>query len=212
MKYRMAMAALLGMTALSLSVRAEGLTQGDPAKAQKIVTQTCAACHGADGNSTNPTYPKLAGQGAAYLYAQLSDFKKHDGKPAKRPNPIMGAIVANLSQDDMHNLAAYFSSQKPKLGYATDAKLAKAGEAIYRGGIMDKNVPACMACHSADGGGIPTEFPRLAGQHAQYVVAQLQAFRSGARANDPNAMMQTIASKLSDNEMKAVAQYISGLH
>jgi cytochrome c553 len=212
MKYRMAMAALLGMTALSLSVRAEGLTQGDPAKAQKIVTQTCAACHGADGNSTNPIYPSLAGQGAAYLYTQLSDFQKHGGKPAKRPNAVMGAMAASLSQDDMHNLAAYFSSQKPRMGYAADAKLAKAGEAIYRGGIMGKNVPACMACHSADGAGIPIEFPRLAGQHPQYVIAQLQAFRSGARANDPNAMMRTIAGKLSDDEMKAVAEYVSGLH
>lgn len=212
MKYRMAMAALLGMAVLSLSVGAAGLTQGTPAKAQKIVTQTCAACHGADGNSTNATYPSLAGQGVAYLYAQLSDFKAHDGKPAKRPSAVMGAMVANLSQDDMHNLAAYFAGQTPKPQAATNKKLAEAGQAIYRGGIMDKSVPACMACHSANGAGIPTEFPRLAGQHSQYVVAQLQAFRSGSRANDPNAMMRTIAGKLSDNEMKAVAEYISGLH
>ena len=180
---------------------------GDPTKAQPIVTSVCAACHGADGNSVTPTYPKLAGQIYEYLLKQLNDFKS-----GKRQNAIMSGMVASLSEDDMRNLAAYFSEQKIKPGAAQNKGLAVEGEKIWRAGVAGQGVPACQACHGPTGQGIPIEFPHLASQHADYVYAQLVAFRSGARANDPGKMMRTIASRLSDQDMKALAQYINGLH
>ncbi len=180
---------------------------GDPAKAQPIVASVCAACHGADGNSVSPAYPKLAGQIYEYLLKQLNDFKS-----GKRQNAIMSGMVASLSEDDMRNLAAYFSEQKIKPGVAQDKDLALQGEKIWRGGVAGQGVPACQACHGPTGQGIPIEFPHLASQHADYIYAQLVAFRSGARANDPGKMMRTIAARLSDQDMKAVAQYVNGLH
>ena len=180
---------------------------GDPAKAQPIVTSVCAACHGADGNSVTPAYPKLAGQIYEYLLKQLNDFKS-----GKRQNAIMSGMVASLSEDDMRNLAAYFSEQKIKPGAAQNKELALEGQKIWRAGVAGQGVPACQACHGPTGQGIPIEFPHLASQHADYVYAQLMAFRTGARANDPGKMMRTIAARLSDQDMKAVAQYINGLH
>lgn len=210
MNYRLIMAAVAGALISSLT-HAQGVVKGDPAKAQQIVTQVCAACHGTDGNSAIPVNPSLAGQHPEYTLKQLVNFKPQDGKPAERGNAVMAGMVASLSADDMRNLAAYFAGQKPKLRAARDPELVKLGQAIYRGGILDKGVAACASCHSPNGAGIPAQFPRLAGQHAEYTAAQLKAFRSGERANDPNRMMRGVAVKLSDREISAVAEYIAGL-
>ena len=184
---------------------------GDLAKGQQISNQVCAACHAADGNSTLAVNPVLAGQHADYTLKQLQNFKPQGGKPAERPNPVMAGMVATLSSDDMRNVASYFESQKPKPRAARDAALVKLGQTIYRGGILAKNVAACTACHGPNGAGVPAQFPRLAGQFPEYVAAQLRAFRIGERANDPNRTMRAVAEKLSDREIAAVAEYISGL-
>jgi len=181
--------------------------QGDAAKVQQIATQVCAACHGADGNSLLPATPNLAGQYPEYLTSQLLSFKT-----GARKNAVMSGIAATLTPDDMKNLGAYYGEQPPKLGTATNPELVALGEKIYRGGVAATAVPACAACHTPDGAGIPPLFPRLAGQHAEYVLAQLKAFSSGERADDNSKMMRAIAVKLSDKEMQAVGQYISGLH
>lgn len=178
----------------------------DPAKAQPIVQQVCAACHGVDGNSLIAANPRLAAQHEAYIYKQLLEFKK-----GTRQNPVMMGMAAPLSDADMRNLSAYYAAQKPKPGLATDAKLAEAGAKLYRGGNKKTGLPACMACHSPNGAGIPAQYPRLAGQHAAYIEAQLKAYRSGERNNDTNSMMRGIAAKLSDDDIKALAHYVSGL-
>ncbi|MFN7086605.1 MAG: c-type cytochrome [Burkholderiales bacterium] len=206
MEFRFAAAMVAGLLASSAVY-----AQGDPAKAQQIVTQVCAACHGADGNSATPVNPTLAGQHPEYLLKQLMNFKQQGGKPAGRANPVMAGMVAPLSDEDMRNLAAYFAAQKPKPRAARDAELAKLGQSIYRGGILDKNVAACASCHSPNGAGMPAQFPRLAGQHAEYTTAQLKAFRSGERANDPNNMMRAVTARLTDREISALAEYIAGL-
>lgn len=210
MNYRLIMAAVAGALISSLT-HAQGVVKGDPAKARQIVTQVCAACHGADGNSAISVNPSLAGQHPEYTLKQLVNFKSQDGKPAERGNAVMAGMVASLSADDMSNLAAFFAGQKPKPRAARDPELVKLGQAIYRGGILDKGVAACASCHSPNGAGIPAQFPRLAGQHAEYTAMQLKAFRSGERANDPNRMMRGVAVKLSDREISAVAEYIAGL-
>lgn len=210
MNLRWPVALLAGML-VSATVLAEGPDKEAIAKAQQTVTQVCAACHAADGNSVQAANPILAGQHSEYIAKQLADFKPHDGKPAARANPIMGGMVANLSDDDMRGLAAYFEAQKPKARAARDAQLAKLGQTIYRGGILSKNVAACTACHAPNGAGVPAQFPRLAGQYVEYTTAQLKAFRSGERANDPNRIMRMVAEKLSDREIAAVSEYISGL-
>lgn len=196
---------------LSTSAHAQIALKGDPAKAQTIVTQVCAACHGTDGNSMVPVNPVIAGQHPEYAYRQLLNFRSENGKPPERPSAIMTPIVANLTQEDMANLALYFAAQKPAPRAAQDPELAKLGQDIWRGGIMEKRLAACASCHLPNGAGIPAQFPRLAGQHAQYTVDMLRAFRSGQRANDPNRMMRAVAEKMSDREIAAVAQYIEGL-
>ncbi len=193
------------------SVLAQGVVKGDPAKAQPIVTQVCVACHAADGNSPIAVNPNLAGQHPEYTYKQLMNFKSQGGKPAERNNGVMAGMVANLSTEDMQNLAVYFAGQKPKPRTARDPALAKAGEAIYRGGVAAKGIPACAACHSPNGAGMPAQFPRLAGQHAEYTAAQLKAFRGGLRSNDAAQMMRGVAEKMNDQEIAAVAEYIAGL-
>ena len=190
---------------------AQGVVKGDLAKAQPIVTQVCVACHAVDGNSAIPANPNLAGQHPEYTYKQLRNFKSQGGKPAERSNGVMAGMVASLSDDDMKNLAVYFAAQKPKSQAARDAALAKQGESIYRGGIQAKGVAACASCHAPNGTGMPAQFPRVAGQHAEYTAAQLTAFRAGQRANDPAQMMRMIAAKMSDQEIKAVSEYIAGL-
>ena len=198
--------ALLATTAL-----AQGGAPADPSRGQQIATQVCAACHAADGNSTQPANPVLAGQHAEYTLKQLTNFKTQNGKPADRSNPVMAGMVANLSAEDLSSLAAYFQMQKPAARAARDAALVKLGQAIYRGGILSKNVAACSACHGPSGAGIPAQIPRIAGQFAEYTAAQLRAFRSGERANDPNRMMRLVAERLSDAEIAAVAEYSAGL-
>ena len=180
---------------------------GDPAKAQGIVNQVCAACHGIDGNSPLSSNPSLAGQHPEYLLKQLTEFKA-----GTRSNPVMAGMVANLSPDDMRNLAAYYSVQTPKQMSARDKDLVAQGRTLYRGGNRSNSVAACAGCHAPNGSGIPAQYPRLAGQHAEYVAVQLKAFRAGDRANDLNQMMRATAVKLTDKQIAALAEYISGLH
>ena len=210
MESRLVAAAFVGAL-FSMAAYAQAPAKGDPAKAQQLVTQVCAACHGADGNSAIPANPVLAGQHSDYALKQLVNFKAEAGKPAARPSPVMTAIVAGLSQEDMANAAAYYSTQQPKPRAARDAEVVRLGQAIYRGGVMGRGVAACASCHAPNGAGVPAQFPRLAGQHAQYTADQLRAFRAGQRANDPNRMMRVIALRLTDREIVAVAQYIQGL-
>lgn len=176
----------------------------DLAKGQATSTQVCAACHASDGSRGSPANPILAGQHPEYLVKQLSEFKT-----GKRDNPVMKGMAATLSDEDMKNVAAFYASKSAKPGFAKDKDLVKLGEKIYRGGIADKAVPACAGCHSPNGAGIPAQYPRMAGQHADYTEAQLVAFRGGARAN--NAQMSAIAAKMNDREIKAVSDYIAGL-
>jgi cytochrome c553 len=184
----------------------------DPAaKAQGIVSQVCAACHGADGNSTAPANPKIAAQFPEYLHKQLVDFKAAAGKKPARENPVMAGMVANLSEADMKGLAAYYAGQKLKPALAANKELAAAGQKLWRGGNSASGVPACAGCHGPAGAGIPGQYPRLAGQYAEYVAAQLKSFRDGGRANDPNGMMRGVAARLSEREIRAVAEYAAGL-
>ena len=210
MDVRLVAAAFAGAL-LSFAAHAQIAVKGDPAKAQQLVTQVCAACHGADGNSAIPTNPSIAGQHPEYAYKQLLNFKAEGGKQPERPSPVMTAIVANMSREDMANAALYFGGQEAKPRSARDPELVKLGQMIYRGGIMSKGVASCASCHGPNGAGMPVQYPRVAGQHAQYTADQLKAFRAGARSNDPNRMMRLVAAKLSDREIDAVAQYVQGL-
>lgn len=180
-------------------------------KAQGIAAQVCAACHAADGNGTAPANPKLAGQHPGYLHKQLADFKAQGSKPPVRASAIMGAMAANLSEADMKGLAAFYAGQAQRPSAAGDKELAGQGQKIWRGGVAASGVPACAGCHGPAGAGMPAQYPRLAGQYAEYTVAQLKAFRDGARANDPNGMMRGVAARLSDREIRAVAEYAAGL-
>lgn len=178
--------------------------KADPAKGKVLVEQVCAACHGADGNSVAAANPSLAGQHADYIVKQLTEFKS-----GARKNPIMMGMAAPLSPEDMKNVGAYFSEQKIKPRDAADKALLPEGKKIFKGGVASTKIPACMACHGPNGAGIPAQYPRLGGQHAGYIVAQMTAFRSGERAN--NTVMRDIALKMTDAQIKAVAEYISGL-
>jgi len=209
MKLRLALVAATFASAAAIG--AEPPLTADPAKAQETAAQVCAACHGVDGNSPTPANPKLAGQIPAYTTKQLINFKAADGKKPERDNAIMAGMVAALSPDDMRNLGAYYAAQTAKPGVATDTATVEVGQQIYRAGIVEKGVPACSGCHGVTGLGVPNQYPRLAGQFAEYTEAQMQAWRNGARANDPNKMMRMIAAKMTDAEIKAVADYIAGL-
>lgn len=199
-KTLIAVCAMLAFTGVSVAA-------GD-AKAGKAKATNCAGCHGANGNSTNPAWPKLAGQHAGFIAKQLADFKSGKG----RSDPLMTSQAASLSQQDMDDLGAYFASQTGSQG-AADEKLAVAGAKLYRGGNKKKGIAACIACHGPTGAGNPAaKFPKLSGQHATYVEKAMKDFRSGDRSNDMNQMMRNIAEKMSDKEIKAVASYISGLH
>ncbi len=180
---------------------------GDVA-AGKEKSGVCAACHGADGNSTNPQWPKLAGQHAGYVAKQLADYKAG----AQRRNEVMAPMAAGLSDQDMLDLAAFYSIQASTGGFAAEAQ-AELGERIYRGGNPETGVAACTACHGPRGTGDPRGgFPMLAGQHAEYTAGQLRAFRTMERANDVNRMMREVARWMSDEEIEAVSHYIAGLH
>jgi cytochrome c553 len=197
--------------ALAQGAKPEAGHKADPAKAEPIVKQVCAACHGADGNSVAPANPKLAGQFPEYLHKQLVDFKAKGAQKPARPSAVMTAMAANLSEADINNLAAYFSSQKLKPAAASDKEMVALGQKLWRGGNAAAGVPACAGCHGPAGAGIPIQFPRLAGQYAEYVAAQLKSFREGARSNDPNGMMRGVAAHLTDREIRAVAEYAAGL-
>ena len=207
MKFVVSMVAVLAATSAFANEPATApASKGDPKAAESIVNQVCAACHAVDGNSAAAANPKLAGLNAEYINKQLTEYKS-----GARKNPVMGGIVSSLSPQDMLNLAAYYSAQQPKPGTSKDQTLALQGQKIYRGGVLGAGVPACASCHGAQGKGIPVQFPRLAGQHSDYIYAQLNSFRVGARANDGAKMMQTIAAKMTDADMKAVSAYIQGL-
>jgi len=205
-----AIAILLATPFLSHAAE-EAKGKADPAKGKAIAETVCIACHGADGNSAAAANPHIAGQGEAYIYKQLKDFKAVDGKPAARNNAIMGGMAAPLSDDDMRNLAAWFASQKLKPAVAKDEKQIALGQRIWRQGDFRKGIPACAGCHGPAGAGMPAQYPRLAGQFAEYTEAQLKTFRIEERNNDPEKMMRMIAAKMSDVEIKAVAEYAAGL-
>jgi cytochrome c553 len=198
------------LVAASIGHLATGLAAEPAAKADsadQIVSKVCSACHAADGKSASPSNPVLAGQHAEYIAKQLSNFKS-----GERKNPVMLGMASALAPEDMKKLGEYFQQQKPKPRSAKDPELVKRGQQIYRGGIMAKAIAACASCHGPTGAGIPAQYPRVAGQFAEYTSSQLMAFRSGERVNDPNKMMRTVAAKLSDAEIKAVAEYMAGLH
>lgn len=185
--------------------------QGDPAKGQPIASTVCAACHAADGNSTGPANPKLAGQHAAYLFKQMTNFKAQGANPPERANPIMNGMIAPYDEAQMRDLAAYFAAQTLKGEAAKTREAFVLGQKLYRAGDQAKGLAACAACHGPAGAGIPAQFPRIQGQYAEYIEAQLKSFRDGTRANDPSQMMRTVAIRMTDAEIKAVADYISGL-
>lgn len=198
---------LITVIALSMALATSATAAGN-AKAGKAKATNCAGCHGVNGNSTNPAWPKLAGQHANYIAKQLADFKA--GK--KRSDALMIAQVSGLSKQDMDDLGAYYAEQTGSQG-GTSKELVATGAKLYRGGNKKKGVSACIACHGPTGAGNPAaNFPKLSGQHATYVEKAMKDFRSGKRTNDANKMMQSIAEKMSDKEIKAVASYISGLH
>jgi cytochrome c553 len=176
-------------------------SNGDPSRG----VTACLTCHGPKGQSATATWPKLSAQHAAYTAKQLKNFK--DGS---RANPVMMGMAATLTEQDMNNIAAYLAAQPVSQGVAQNKNTIELGQSIYRGGIAAKGVPACAACHSPNGAGIPSQYPRVGGQWADYNAAQLLAFREGTRKN--SSQMTIIASKLSDQEMKAVADYMAGLH
>ena len=176
----------------------------DLVKGEASYTAVCAACHGADGNSAIAVNPTLAQQHPEYLVKQLQEFKS-----GKRNNAVMKGFATMLTDEDMKNIAYWVASKPAKAGFAKDKDLVTLGERIYRGGIADRNNAACAGCHSPNGAGIPAQYPRLSGQHADYTVAQLNTFRDGSRAN--SQQMTQVAAKLNDKEIKAVADYIAGL-
>lgn len=204
--------AMLAVSSIAMAAEENKAVKVDPAKGEALYTKgdaarnivACVSCHGAAGNSTIVQNPKLAAQHEAYIYKQLADFKTPE-----RNNPIMTPITKGLNDEEMKNLAAYLNGQATKPGAAKSKDTVEIGKQIYRAGIAEKNVPACAGCHSPTGAGIPAQFARLAGQHQEYTAAQLTNFRSGVRKN--STQMLTIAKRMSDDEIKAVSDYIAGL-
>lgn len=204
--------AILALSSAAYANEGAKPAKADSAKGEAIYNNgdaargivACASCHGAAGNSTITVNPKLAGQHEAYVAKQLTDFTGAD-----RNNAVMSTFAKAMNADDVKNISAYLSTQKAKPGAAKNKDIVELGKQIYRGGIAEKNVPACAGCHSANGAGIPAQFPRIAGQHQDYTIAQLTNFRTGTRKN--SAQMVTIAKRMSDDEMKAVADYVAGL-
>jgi cytochrome c553 len=197
---------LMGISGAAPAFAAEAVANAKPdlVKGEAISSGVCVACHSNDGSRGSPANPILQGQHAEYLVKQLTEFKA-----GQRNNPIMRGIASTLSADDMKNVAAFYATKQAKPGFAKSKDTVALGEKIYRGGIADRSIPACAGCHSPTGGGIPAQYPRLAGQHADYAEAQLVAFRGGVRAN--SVPMTGIAAKMNDREIKAVADYIAGL-
>lgn len=191
------------VAALSLSAQAQAV-KPDLKKGATLYAQVCVACHAADGNSTTPANPKLAQQHPEYLIKQLQEFKS-----GKRDNAIMKGFASALSEEDMANVAYWLGEQKATTGFAKDKALVGLGERIYRGGIADRQIAACAGCHSPNGAGMPAQYPRIAGQHNEYVSTQLKNFRGGVRAN--NVHMTQVSAYLTDKEIAAVSDYVAGL-
>ena len=196
--------ALSGSAGAAEAAKPAAKAAPDLAKGQASAA-ICVSCHTMDGSRGSPTYPILQGQHPEYLAKQLAEFKS-----GKRVNAIMAGMAAALSEDDMRNVAAFYAGKSAKPGFAKSAATVALGEKIYRGGIADRQIPACAGCHSPNGAGMPAQYPRLGGQHADYTEAQLVAFRSGARKN--SVPMMGVAAKMNDREIKAVSDYIAGLH
>ncbi len=198
---------LLVLSAVAAAIFAPAvLAQGDAAVGE-AKSALCATCHGTDGNSELAINPKIAGQNARYLIKQMRDFQS-----GARPGPIMAAMVVNLSDEDIEDLAAYYAAQTPTL-LGADPEIVELAESLYRAGSRDLRVTACSACHSPTGkGNAPAGFPLLGGQHPEYTLQQLKDFRSGARANDTDGMMRLVAERLTDAELEALASYLAGLH
>lgn len=199
-----AFAISLGATP-SAPALAQAVLKADPERAQAIVSRLCVACHAADGNSMLPENPRLAGLQAEYLAKQLNDFKKGD-----RSNEVMTPMVAGLGADDISSLAVFFSEKRAAPGSVRRPQLIEAGKKVYNEGNVESGVPSCSGCHYPDGSGTK-RFPRLAGQHAEYTLKQMKDFKNSKRENDRGLVMQSVALRLSDAEMEAVAEYIAGL-
>jgi len=195
---------LVASAAVGAEEAAKPAAKPDLAKGQATAA-ICASCHTSDGSRGSPTYPILQGQHPEYLVKQLTEFKS-----GKRANAIMTGMAAALSEADMKNVAAFYAGKTAKGGFAKNKATVELGEKIYRGGIAERSIPACAGCHSPNGAGIPAQYPRIGGQHADYTEAQLIAFRGGVRKN--SVPMMGVAAKLNDREIKAVADYIAGLH
>ncbi|WP_396433994.1 c-type cytochrome [Limnohabitans sp.] len=200
--------ATLSATLLAGSALAAGpapqAAKPDLAKGEAIFSQVCVACHAADGNSSTPANPKLSQQHPEYLIKQLQEYKS-----GKRANAVMSGLASTLSDEDMRNIAFWLASKPAKPGFANNKETVAWGERIYRGGIPDRQIAACAGCHSPNGAGMPSQYPRLAGQHAEYTALQLVHFREGVRKN--NLQMTQVAAKMNDREIKAVSDYIAGL-
>ena len=203
MKLPVSLLCAAAAAALSFSAQAQS-AKPDLVRGAALYGNVCVACHAADGNSMIPANPKLAQQHPEYLIKQLQEYKS-----GKRQNAIMQGLASALSDSDMRDISYWLASQKGKPGFATDKDLVKLGERIYRGGIADRQIASCAACHGPGGAGIPSQYPRLAGQHAEYTETQLRHFRDGTRAN--NLQMTGVAAKMTDREIKAVSDYIAGL-
>ncbi len=197
---------LLWSAAVAALFATGALGQGDAA-AGEAKSALCATCHGPDGNSELPINPKIAGQNARYLIKQMQDFKS-----GARPGPIMATMVVNLSDEDIEDLAAYYAAQTPTL-LGADPDSVELAESLYRSGNEELQVTACSACHSPTGSGNALAgFPAVSGQHPEYTLEQLEAFRQGARANDADGMMRNVTERLTDRELQALADYLAGLH
>jgi cytochrome c553 len=198
------LSALLMAATSAFAADAPASPKPDLARGQQIATQVCAACHTVDGSRGSPANPILQGQHPEYIAKQLGEYKA-----GKRENPIMKGFASALSDADIKNVAAFYASKQAKPGFAKNKDLVTLGERIYRGGIAERQVPACSGCHTPNGAGIPSQYPRLSGQHADYTETQLVAFRGGTRLNNPQ--MTAVAAKMNDREIKAVSDFIGGL-
>lgn len=203
MRFAIGLAGLMSLVYAGALCAAEPVAKPDLERGKQLATTVCAACHGADGRGTAPANPHLAAQHAEYIATQLAAFKS-----GARPSPIMQAMAAPLTPDDMRSVGAYYALQKPVDSLARDKQLAQRGEKLWRAGIKGVNAPPCSGCHGAAGHGIPAQYPRLAGQNADLSIGWLKAYATGARAHP---VMSLVAAKLSENDMKALAEYISGL-
>jgi cytochrome c553 len=212
MKRLLPLAALAGALCAAAALAQAPAEKPDLARAQTIVKEVCSACHGQDGNSATAVNPSIAGQPAEYITRQLGNFRS-----GLRVNPVMQGMAATLTPTEMKGLGLYFSQQKPKGLAARDVALVTAGQRLYRGGDAASGIPACAACHGPEGAGVAKNYPRLAGQYPDYVYAQLKAFKAGERGADKDGkdvngrIMVTVATRMSDGQMKAVAEYASGL-